>query len=196
VSRIRTLVALLVVGLLAIPLAGAAARSGKSKHAGTVRVSRGATTLALDPGTAAALTGLGLTVAPLAPSTASAAGVAFPITTGRLNAKTYAGQIRHTGGLRISSGSTHVDLTNFRIVIDAAPHLTAQVGGDRVTIAELDLSGAAITPEARTLTITDVGAALSDTAAGALNAAFGTDALKGGTPLGTASLKTKLEKGR
>ena len=190
-SRIRTLIALLVVSLLAVPVAGAAA---KSKQSGTVKVSRGATTLALDPDTAAALTSLGLTVTPLSPATVSNAGVAFPITTGRLNAKTYAGEIRHTGGLRIASTSTHVDLNNFRIVIDGAPHLTAQVGsGDRITIADLDLSGATITPKGKTLTVTGVGVALSDTAAGALNQAFGTDALKGGTPLGTATVKTRVK---
>jgi Htaa len=192
VSRIRVLVALLVTGLLAVPVAGAAA---KSKHSGTVKVSRGATTLALDPDTAAALTGLGLTVTPLSPSRVADAGVAFPITTGRLNAKSYAGEIRHTGGLRIASSATHVDLNNFRIVIDDAPNLTAQVGsGDRVSIADLDLSGATITPKGKTLTITGVAVALSDDAAAALNAAFGTDALKGGTPLGTASVSTKLKK--
>jgi hypothetical protein len=195
VSRIRALAALFVIALLAVPVAGAAAKPGKSKQAGTVKVSRGATTLALDAGTAAALTSLGLTVAPIGPATASGAGIAFPITTGRLNAKTYAGEIRHVGGLRIASASTHVDLNNPRIVIDGAPHLTAQVGdGKRITIADLDLSGATITPTAKKLMVSGVGASLSDTAASALDAAFGTDALKGGTALGTASISTRLKK--
>ena len=196
-SRIRALAALLVIAVPVVPVAGAVAKPGKSKQAGTVKVSRGATTLALDPDTAAALTSLGLTVAPIGPAKASDAGVAFPITTGRLNAKTYAGEIRHVGGLRIASASTHVDLNNPRIVIDSAPHLTAQVGdGKRITIADLDLSGASITPTSKRLTVTGVAATLSDTAAGALNSAFGTDALKGGTPLGTASISTRLKKVR
>ncbi len=55
----------------------------------------GNTTLALDPGAASALESLGVTAAPVGPATASAAGLAFPITGGRLNAKTFAGSVTH-----------------------------------------------------------------------------------------------------
>src|SRR5689334_1091263 len=101
-TRIRLVIALLVVGLVAVPVASAKAPK-------TVKVSRGATTLALDSDTAAALTSLGLTVSPLKPAKATKAGIAFPVTNGRLNAKTYAGRISHTGGLRIASDMTKVD---------------------------------------------------------------------------------------
>src|SRR3954467_8929389 len=97
-TRLHLLVALLVAGLVAVPVSAAGAKS-KPK---SVKVSRGATTLALDPGTAAALTSLGLTVSPLKPPKAGDAGIAFPVTNGRLDAKTYAGRISHSGGLRIA----------------------------------------------------------------------------------------------
>jgi len=186
-TPIRLFVAVLMAGLVAVPVA--AAKSPKS-----VKVSRGATTLSLNTDTAAALTGLGLTVSPLKPAKVTKAGIAFPVTTGRLNAKTYAGKISHTGGLRIASASTKVDLRNFRIVVDGAPNLTAQVGNQRISIADLDLSGADISKSGRKLTIANVAVALSDTAATALNQAFGTDALTGGTPLGTATVVTKIKK--
>jgi hypothetical protein len=64
------------------------------------------TTLALDPGTAQALTSLGVSVAPLAPASAGASGMAFPITGGVVAAKTLVGQIRHSGGRELSRGST------------------------------------------------------------------------------------------
>ena len=192
-SRIRTLVALLVVGLLAVPVAAAPAKSKKKSE--TVKVSRGATTLTLDKDTAKTLTDLGLSLAPIGPARAATGGVAFPVTTGTLDAKSYAGIIRHTGGLRISSSSTHVDLNNPRIVVDGAPDLTAQVGsGPRLSIADLDLGDATIAAKGGRLSITGVVVRLSDGAAAALNDAFGTDALKGGIVLGTADVDTRVRK--
>ena len=47
-----------------------------------VSLKGGTTTLALDPGAASALESLHVTAAPVGPATASAAGLAFPITGG------------------------------------------------------------------------------------------------------------------
>ena len=91
----------------------------------------GATTLVLDPGTAAALTSEGIAPSPIAPATAATGGVAFPITGGSVDTKTLAGQITHGGGLRLTKGATDVDLTSFNIEIDSAPDLTALVGRHR-----------------------------------------------------------------
>ena len=190
-TRNRILAALLAAGLIAVPATAAPAKPVKKKSQ-TVKVSRGATTLSLDAGTAQALTGLGLTVSPLMPAKADGLDFAFPVTTGKLNAKTYAGQIRHSGGIRLTNGTTTVDLRNFRINIDAQPDLTARVGDARLSIADLDLSKAEIAVKGRKVSIGNVGVALSAGAADALNKAFGTDALTGGTTLGTASVKTRI----
>lgn len=163
-----------------------------NKKSTTVKVSKGATTLALDTKAAEALESLGIAVAPLSPAKAGDAGIAFPVTTGRLNAKTYAGSIKHTGGLRLSRGETVVDLRNFTIRVDAAPDLTAQVGSSRASIADLDLAGAEIAATKRSLSIGNVAVALSEMGAGSLNAAFQTDAFKPGMLLGTASVKTRI----
>ena len=157
---------------------------------------KGATTLALDEGAAAALGSLGIAVAPLKPARAGEQGIAFPITAGKLDARSYAGQIKHAGGLSFTRSSTRVDLRNFVINVDAAPDLTARVGDARVSILDLDLSDAKITGEGRRPTIAGVKATLTDDAAGALNAAFGTDAFQEGLEIGTATVSGRAAKRR
>ncbi len=56
---------------------------------------RGSTTLSLDPGAASALQSLGVSASPIAPATAGPGGLSFPVTGGKVNAKTYAGSIFH-----------------------------------------------------------------------------------------------------
>ena len=64
----------------------------------------GATTLELDPGAVAALTGLGVAPAPIAPATATSAGeLAFPITNKPFGAL-LSGTIRHSGGIALTAG--------------------------------------------------------------------------------------------
>jgi len=188
---LRRLGPLALVALLALaPAAGAAKKK-------TVKLApKGATTLALSEGAAAALQSLDIAVAPLAPARAGGAGIAFPITAGKLDAKTYAGQIKHVGGLSLTRGSTRVDLRNFIINVDSAPDLTARVGDARVSILDLDLSGAKISKSGRRLTIAGVKATLTDDAAGALNSAFGTDAFKEGLEIGTATVSGRAAKRR
>ena len=89
----------------------------------------GATSLALDPGTAQALTTLGITAAPAAPATANPDGsLAFAITGGKVDAKSLAGSITHSGGLTLSKGATTVTVTDFPIETAPAPKLTALLG--------------------------------------------------------------------
>ena len=180
--------------LVAVLALAPAASAAKKK---TVKLApKGATTLVLDEGAAAALGSLGIAVAPLKPARAGNAGIAFPITAGKLDAKTYAGRIKHSGGLSFTRGSTRVDLRNFTINVDSAPDLTARVGDARVSILDLDLSEAKITGEGRRLTIAGVKATLTDDAAGALNGAFGTDAFKEGLEIGTATVSGRAAKRR
>ncbi len=149
----------------------------------------GGTTLALDPGAAAALQSLGVAAAPIAPATATSEGLRFPITIGLVNARTLAGQIRHSGGISLTAGSTRVELRRFRINIDANPDLTARVGDARVSILKLDLSQAQITRQGLRIKVANVGAMLTKAAADALNGAFGVSAFTEGLKLGTATVR-------
>ncbi|MGZ8634982.1 MAG: hypothetical protein ACXWZZ_14165 [Solirubrobacteraceae bacterium] len=149
----------------------------------------GATSLALDPGTAQALTALGIAAAPAAPATANPDGsLAFPITGGKVNAKTLAGAINHSGGLTLTKGSTAVTVTDFTIETAPAPKLTARLGTSRFDLATLDLGAAKVAISGRSVTVGPVTAKLTKGAADALNRAFGTTAFTEGLVVGTATV--------
>ncbi len=159
----------------------------------TVRLSGGQTALTLDAGTAQALTGLGVSVSPAPGSTARADGsIVFPISGGRLSSRTFAGEISHTGGLVLSAGATAVTLRDFRIEIDGSPSLSADVGGQRVGIVDLDLADLRSSLSGRRVVLGGVRATLTQDAATALNQAFGTTALTAGLPLGVATVTGAL----
>jgi hypothetical protein len=201
----RALVALLAAAIALFALAPAAQAGGGWKPS-----VGGKTTLALDPGTAGALTSLGISVAPVAPATAGAKGVSFPITGAaplprhhrwhhhwwghkRGHGPVLPTTISHSGGLALSSATTTVTLTDYTIVLGDAPNIVATVnGGPRVSILSLDLSQAEIKARWHKIVVKNVKAALTAEAAGALNAAFGTDKLAAGLPVGTAKVKLRL----
>jgi len=172
--------------------------------AATLRLDGMRTTLTTDTGTTQALWDAGIIPLPVAPSTVSAAPAAarytFPITTGRVDAKTSAGFIKHSGGLllaRFDAGAwTALNLTKFTINITGAPNLTAIVnGGPRVEIATLDLGNAKIKTFAKNgrvyRTVKDVGVTLNATAMGAINSTFGTS-LPSSVKLGTADVLARV----
>jgi hypothetical protein len=158
---------------------------------GQVELARGATTLALDSGAAAALASLGVQAGPIDPASAAKGGLSFPITGGRLDAKSFAGSVRHSGGIRLSKGSTAVELTSFTINVDSDPDLTALVGGQRVSILNLDLSQLDAQVRGRRITLAGVRATLTAAAAQALNAAFSTNAFAEGLLIGTATVAAR-----
>ncbi|MCX6373892.1 MAG: hypothetical protein NTX16_12615 [Actinobacteria bacterium] len=188
------ILALSLLVLLAAPQAQAA----------TLRLDGMQTTLTTDPGTTAALWAAGIIPLPVAPSTVSpttqAARYTFPITTGRVDAKTTAGFINHSGGLLLArfdaGGWTALNLTRFTINVTGAPNLTAIVNGAaRVEIATLDLGSAEIktyTKNHRTFrTVKNVGVTLNATAMGAINDTFGTS-LPSEVKLGTADVLARV----
>jgi hypothetical protein len=146
------------------------------------------TTLALDPGAASALQSLGIAAAPLSPASAGDTGLAFPITGGKVDAASLAGRIRHSGGIALTRDATRVELSDFTIVIDDTPALTARVGGARVEILALDVSGIQRSGSGRNVVVSGVVARLTAVAAQALNQAFGTSAFTEGLVLGTATV--------
>ena len=162
------------------------------------------TTLTTDPGTTSALFGAGIIPFPMAPSaitpTSDAARYTFPITGGRVDAKTLAGTIRHSGGLLLAQrdgmGWKALSLGKFTIHVTGAPYLSAVVnGGKRLAIADLDLGKAEIkkyTKGGRAfVSIKNVGVTLNATAMGAVNTTFGT-ALPDSVKLGTANVLARV----
>jgi hypothetical protein len=166
--------------------------SVKAKPA-EVALKGGSTALQLDPGAATALQSLGVTAGVVAPATAESDGLNFPITGGKVNAKTFAGSIRHSGGISLSAGSTKVELTDFTINVDSDPDLTALVGGQRVSILSLDLSQLQAKVSGRKITLAGVKANLTASAATALNQAFSVSAFTEGLTLGTATVKARAQ---
>ena len=179
--------ALALIALLAVAAPATASRGGDHHR------SYGATTLALDPAAVAALTGLGVTPAPIAPARALASGeLAFPIENSLRNALR-TGVIRHSGGISLTAGATTVKLERFRIDV-VRRQLTARVGSARVPILALDFSDARIRFDGRRLRIGPVGGSLTEAAAGALNAAFGLapGTVPAGLKLGDATVRYRL----
>lgn len=191
-GRPRLLVAVVAAALTAAALMlvpGAMATKGKPAPPAApaaqadVLLYKGATTVALDPGAASALTSLGISVAPSGKAYAGSKGISFPITFGVVDSTTLAGQIRHAGGLKFTKGATTVFLSRYFIDIDDAPSLsglvgTAKNGGDRADLFSLDLANLKVDAGKRYIKLSGVTLKLTAGAAAALNGAFG----DGGTP--------------
>jgi hypothetical protein len=177
-------------------------------QAKTLRLDGVRTTLVTDPATTTLLFGAGIIPLPIAPTpvvpTADAARYSFPVTGGAVDSKTLAGAIRHSGGLLLAARNmddswTALSLSKYTIRIDADPDLTAIVnGGSRVSIADLDLTGAEIKKymkNGRTfIRISNVGVDLNKTATDAIEATFlgGADALPDMVKLGTATVLARV----
>jgi hypothetical protein len=201
--RAKTLVAALAAAAVAalaltlVPGAQATKAPPKAPPApADVLLYRGATTVALDPGTAGALTSLGVSVAPTGSAYASKAGISFPITLGVVDGADLTGQIRHSGGLVFAKGATKVYLSRFFIDIDASPSLSGLVGaapgtGARAELFALDLSGLKVEAGWHRIKLSGVKLTLTAGAAAALNQAFLTDAFTEGLPIGTATVKAR-----
>jgi hypothetical protein len=179
---------------LALSLAPAGA-SAKQWNRGSGRTF-GSTALVLDPSTASALTGLGVTPGLVAPAYAGPGGaLEFPITT-PLSRALATGTIEHSGGISLTAGATTVDLTNFWIDLgghDLSADVSTSTGANlgRVTIVSLDFSGAHLGFSHGALTYGPVSADLNAAAIGALNEVFGTS-LTAPIPLGTATVQYRL----
>jgi hypothetical protein len=109
-----------------------------------------------------------------------------------VDAQTFTGLIRHSGGLSLTKGPTRVELTRFDIGIDGTTQLTALVGGSRVPILDLDLAGLTQNIDGLDVTLGNVPATLTAQAAAALNQAFGTTAFSEGLLLGVATVRAEL----
>lgn len=198
---------------LLLPLAGLVAAlaviapsAALAEPATTVQLDGVRTTLTTNPATTSVLISHGVLPLPVGPATVSpvwseqgfSLGYGFPITNGRVDATTLAGYVNHSGGLRfvnVANGHS-LTLTNFQIVISATPGLTAEVNNNpnvRVRILNLDLSHAGIVKQPPRVTVSDVKATLTTTAATALNSSLGVAFFAPGITLGIATVNAHLD---
>lgn len=162
------------------------------------------TSVTLDAGTAQALKSLGVSVAPAGSATfdAGTSTVTFPITSGYAEIHSdlskkpgyILGSVQHDGsGLTLSAGATKVTLSDF--VVDPGNSVLYGTVGNMVKVPLLSLDGTnvKVSMEGGNVVLQGTVAKLTGTAAGALNTAFKTSAIKEGTPLGVVRLVAKGE---
>jgi hypothetical protein len=206
--RLAALGAAVAIGAAGAALVAPAAVSGASTTPDTVTaipaLTGVGTTLTLNAATAAALTGLGVKVAPEGTATASGSAVTFPITSGYVEIHSnkqhhpgyIEGSIEHYGsGLTLTAGTTTVTLSDF-VVDPGDSYLYASVNGVPDAAPLLQLDGRKVTVSKNgsgEVVLNGTVANLTNAAATALDSAFGTQAIKGGTPLGTVHLVAKGE---
>jgi hypothetical protein len=130
---------------------------------------RGTTTFAVDPG-------LNVTVA----------GGTFRVVGGRLDARTLAGTLGHTGALTLSRGERTITFFDLGL---AVPVATAQMWDFRAPLATL--AGVERTVSGRSATVR-ASATLTEIAARELGEAFETEEFREGMPLGTLTVSGRL----
>ncbi len=187
---VRRVLPLLLALLAAFAVAAAPA---SADHRGGSGAKYGATVLKLDPAAVQALTGLGVTPAPIAPARAlDATTLSFPIVNSFGDALR-TGQIRHSGGISLTAGTTTVPLKDFYID-PLKQELTADVGGTRLAILKLDFGKARVAFRRGRVVIGPVAGSLTAGAAGALDSAFGlpSGTVPPGLKLGDAFVKYRL----
>ena len=167
------------------------------------------TSVALDTGFVSALQSLNVAPSPSGKATVNNGVATFPITGGHITVykpgevNPYVqGILMHEGsGLKLTKGNTVVTLENFVIDPGNPATLTGKVLANGNVLADsttlFDLDGSTLQPittnaQANTATLQGTTVKLSDGAAAALNKAFGTDALKGGTTVGIATIVVAL----
>lgn len=167
------------------------------------------TSVALDSGFVSALQSLNVAPSPAGKATVDNGVAMFPITGGQVTVYKpgevdpyVQGRILHQGsGLTLTKGDTAVTLENFVVDPGNPATLTGKVSANGKVVAEsttlFDLDGSTLKPittnaQANTATLQGTTVKLSDGAATALNGAFSTDALKGGTTIGIATIVVNL----
>jgi hypothetical protein len=182
----RTIGAGLALGALALVTSAPAS-------AASYPVGGGTTSLRLDAGTAGALTSLGVAVHRVGPATKVVGGFRFPVTGGRIDGDSVAGNITHSGGLLLRAGATRVTLTDYRIITTGSPRIVGKVNGSaaNVPLFSLDLSKADVDRVGLGTRASGVVLKLHPRGAAALRAAFGTPAFANGLRMGVATVIAK-----
>ena len=161
------------------------------------------TSVILDAGTAGALKGLGVAIAPSGSATFEASHLDDHLPDHRwlrrdpqqpghqARLHPWARSTTRAAASRLSAGATKVELSDF--VVDPGNSMLYGSVGDKPGIPLLSLDGTnvKVTMEGGNVVLFGTVAKLTDTAATALNGAFKTQAIKAGTPLGVVRLVAK-----
>jgi hypothetical protein len=197
----RLAVAAAAAGMLLGALAGTASAStaAPARASAAVGLTGGQTSVTTAPGLAGVL--LKHDIVPIAtlPGTEGAGSGAggvyvrftFPVTGGKVNLAKLTGTIDHSGGILFLDPVTGKEIAVGDFTINVGQRdLTAIVNGnpkERVPLLSLGLGGAKITASKHAVRISGIVVRLTATAAGALDATFGTTLFTAGLELGTAS---------
>lgn len=181
----------------------AAVLSSGAVHAAPTETTRaGTTSVRLSDGFLNALSSLNVTPEAIAPGriteTRRGAFASFKITTGAFDRGTTKAEIAHEGGLRLTAGSTVVELSSFVIdLLGNTPVLTGLVViNDSLVPARVPLfklAPGSVWPGDNVLRVDRVDVRLTKAAADALNDAFQVGAFKEDIQIGTASVTAILE---
>jgi len=191
--------------LAALPAAEAVAhphptkRNGVTVTVGNLKAAGGTAAVTLDPAVVSGAAGLGVAIAPLAPTTGSAASWSFPITAGRFAWLTRTPAVGTPvtkvlgGGLRLGGGFTAtrsgVVVTVNDLVVDLEPgnqgRVFARVNASRYRIPVLQVNDLVVTPATRSATAT---LGITRATASMLNKALSTTSFKAGQKLGTVAV--------
>lgn len=157
------------------------------------------TSVKIDSGTAAALSSLGVALAPAGTSTfdSSTSTITFPITSGYAEIHSdkshqpgsLVGSIEHNGAaFSLTAGGKSLLLANF-VVDPGNSMLYGTVGGkSAIPLLFLDGTNVAVSMAGSNVVLDGTVAKLTDAAAQAIDQTFGTTAVKAGLPLGTVHL--------
>lgn len=170
----------------ATPAASTSAATAGSS--GPVALAGRSTSVAVNPLAREVLTQSGVTLAPLAPATASAEAMTFPITGGTIVPATFAGRIESGGGVALTHAGRSVQITGF-VIDTVARVLTAEVAGRRVPIFAVGTEG--VTHAAGpggALVLGGLSLTVTPQAAAAMNAALGVKIFAGGLPFGVTTV--------
>ncbi len=180
---------------IAFTLAVTLAASSLAGYAQTKSVRTGVTTVNISPAFVAALGKLKVTPSPIGNSQSSGYVIDFPIVGGAFDTSEGTTEILHSGGLRLTAGSTVVDLRDFDIeATSKTPTITGLVLVDGKIVGRVALFNLSINPsDVQTsggflVVIDNVGVTLTAGAASTLDSVFKTSALTGGTNIGTATV--------
>jgi hypothetical protein len=214
---VRRVVGVATIGLVAAAVTGlgtgiASAEEAPPPVAMITNLTGQSTSVKLDSGFVEALGSLGVAPSPSGAAKVTDGTASFPISGGNVTVykpgevNPYVqGKIEHDGsGLNLTKGDTKVTISDFEIDPGDPAVLTGKVEANGKVAAPslklFDLNGSTLKPimvdsAAGTATLTGTTVTLSSEAAEALNGAFKTEALKGGTTIGIATIVVNTKSG-
>ena len=194
-NRRRTLMLLALMAALSLALAATACGGDDDDGgdgSGDASTQNGAqrltlngknTLLTFDKGVVSVLEAKKVKVVPIEPAAPGKAGIRFPITGGTVDAKTLAGSIAHTGGLRLSVGGETLEVTDF-VANTESGVLTATAGAYEIPMLALDFTGLKKSTKGGAIVASGITATLTPYAAAAMNSILSVNFFEEGLALG------------